>query len=385
MDTVEPGPTAPTVGEQVRGEAAAPDKASATAPEDELTRLQREANRRADFMGAMQLLDKNFADIAGAAPSTDFYRGQLQAADREVDQYVQRTQDAERKRLETERQVGRDPASARSRMMQKALVDVSDGMFTPEEAATMSAADIEGAKDFIQLKLQAQHKLAQMKAAAAEKEADRQARREIAAITSAGARESREARRQDQLDKQDEALVQKASKDFEGPSGFADAMRTVEAAIQEKDISGAGRIAGRLASWGLASEEGLRNRQAMQTLHNALLKETSGGAVTPSESDRKAIETGMSPGASDEQARIGAEAVLRNLKRAGANRRAKYPQRTLEAIESRGGFVPPAASGAGAAAAPGMVQMLAPNGQLRMVPADKVQAALAAGGKLAQR
>jgi len=40
--------------------------------------------------------------------------------------------------------------------------------------------------------------------------------------------------------------------------------------------------------------------------------------------------------------RVGAEAVLRNLKRAGANKRAKYRPEVLETIESRGGFVPPA-------------------------------------------
>jgi hypothetical protein len=168
-----------------------------------------------------------------------------------------------------------------------------------------------------------------------------------------------------QADREDRRLegdIQKASKDYEEVAGWEDAVKTLEEAIAKGDPAGVGRISGRLSNWGIGSDEGLRNRQAMATLGNAVLRARAGQAVTPSEAERVAIETGMQPGATEEQFDLGARATIAVLRRAGASRRAKYRDPVNAEIERRGGFVPPKAGAAstGGPPSPGMVRIRDP-------------------------
>jgi hypothetical protein len=185
-------------------------------------------------------------------------------------------------------------------------------------------------------------KAAALKQAADEAEKNRQARHDDVATMHAGMGSLRGDRLQEQKDKRLETDRQKASKDAEEFSQTADARATLERALQSKpgEIAGVGRASGRLASWGVGSDAGIQNRQAMSTLGNLILKARSGSAVTPSEEERAKIETGMAPGASEQQMRIGAEATLKVMKRAEANTHAKYREDVWGEIGGSGGYVP---------------------------------------------
>lgn len=160
---VEPGPqktsdkavAASAVGE-VKKAAAGPSPAA----EDELAQLQKQALRHADFMGAMQVVDKSLADFAGASPNTEFYKEQSKNAGAPVEQYLQRVQDTARKRAEAQQAVARDRTSPQSRLKQQALVAVTGGLFTPEQAAALSAEDIDTAQDLVKLHADARQKAA---------------------------------------------------------------------------------------------------------------------------------------------------------------------------------------------------------------------------------
>jgi hypothetical protein len=154
-------------------------------------------------------------------------------------------------------------------------------------------------------------------------------------------KDAAEAKLAEAANKRLETDVQKASKDFEEPASYEDALKTLDEALENK--AGVGRLEGRLANIGIGSDQAIRNRQAMATLGNAVLRARAGTAVTPTEGERVQIETGLAPGATEEQFDVGARALRTVMRRAAASSRAKYRPEVVETIQSRGGYVPPAA------------------------------------------
>lgn len=181
---------------------------------------------------------------------------------------------------------------------------------------------------------------AALKQAATQAEENRQNHLDVARISASAAGAGRADRLQDRQDARMETYRQKASTDAKEFSDTADARAGLERMLSQKDPAGVGRVAGRLANMGLASDEAVQNRQHMATLGNMILKARSGSAVTPSEAERAAIETGMGAGATEAQFRAGAAQVLKVMKRAEGNVHAKYPEGAWKEIGDAGGYVP---------------------------------------------
>lgn len=114
-------------------------------------------------------------------------------------------------------------------------------------------------------------------------------------------------------------------------------LQTLAKASLEKDVPGVGRFDAPLTNWGLKGGENITVRQATGQLHSALLKLWSGGAVTPSEAERAAINTGMSSGATEEQWRAGVKAMLANIRRAAKNAETTVHPEDIVVRKSRGG------------------------------------------------
>lgn len=153
-----------------------------------------------------------------------------------------------------------------------------------------------------------------------------------------------------QREKFDQSLREKASKDSEGASELSDTLDRLEGALKGKDLPGVGRVIGPLASHGVGSDAGIRMRSDLQRLADVILRARSGAAVTPSEAERLAIESGTSSGATEQQVRIATQTAIGIMRRAERNLRAKYPGATWEQLAAEGGWTPGSKTATGPAA-----------------------------------
>lgn len=182
----------------------------------------------------------------------------------------------------------------------------------------------------------------------------------------------------------DERDLQRLGKDTEDMAALApDMQRLLDAAGQEGDIAGAGILGSRAPGF-MLDQEGIQNRQAAMRVASALLKEVSGAAVTPQEAERFMQGRGLGPGATEAQFRAGARALASELAGRLRAKQGKYRPELVGTLRSRGGFTADQLPDAGAApgGAADKVEVIAPDGRRMRVPKAKLQAALAAGGRL---
>lgn len=106
---------------------------------------------------------------------------------------------------------------------------------------------------------------------------------------------------------------------------------------QEGDLAGIGLFDAPRAAIGFGPQEGVANRRDAQMLHNAYLHALSGGAVTPTESQRAEIATGMGKMATENQFRNGVRALTEIMQQTMTNRQAKYDPSAVQRYGSRGG------------------------------------------------
>jgi hypothetical protein len=327
------------LAQQVQAAGAPP----AAAPVPDPLQLALEASRRNRFIAG--LTRAGGAMIGrGTGPGYDALD---ENADRPLADLALTQADAARKKAAAATAQDADPNSPQSRMAREFLASVLPGMakrpeFAGASYATLSrgplAKFLEANVDLQKERIRAQGEIDKVRA-------------------KGGGRGGLTPAQELQREKFDQSLVEKATKDAEGASELSDSLNRLEGALKGGDLPGVGRVVGRLASWGIGSDEGIQLRTDLAKLGNIILRARSGAAVTPSEAERAAIETGTQPGASEQQVQIATKTAVDVMRRAERNLRAKYPGRTWETIQEAGGWAPGATGAPTSATAPAKIRV----------------------------
>lgn len=174
-----------------------------------------------------------------------------------------------------------------------------------------------------------------------------------------------------------ERFTQKAAKETQGFADMQADLGTVLQAAQSPDVEGIGPGAGLLPDM-LTSAQGTENRRAARRLVENLLRAQSGLAASDREQVRKLASTSLSDRASDADWIAGAKELARFAQKGMRTREAAFPPEAIDLLEQRGGTtsrnILPSGEG------DGPVRMRAPDGRVKLVPPEQVEAAKAAGG-----
>jgi hypothetical protein len=158
---------------------------------------------------------------------------------------------------------------------------------------------------------------------------DRIAARERATIMAGRLDANAASKAQNDLNEQ----VEKLSKRMENAPALVSDLSVLNEAMQQKDIPGVGvgysAVPSFVGDW-MASEEGLRVRQAAKGVVATYLKERSGTAASDAEVERTMSEMGMGKGASERDFRSAIPRLLSNL---GGTLKAKEAGATPEAVK----------------------------------------------------
>lgn len=258
--------------------------------------------------------------------------------------YGLRQGEAEKQRALTARAAEADPASAQSRSAWTMMEELIPGVSAKIPPEGRSAARLKELFPWAKEVLDRDAAKASLTAKGEEARLGRENALKVASIRAkgkGGGKGGLTPAQELQREKFDQSLREKASKDSVEPSELSDALGRIEGALAKGgDMPGVGRGAGRLAAWGIGSDEGIQLRTDLTKLGNIILHARSGAAVTPTEMERAQIETGTAPGATEQQVQIAGKAAVAVMRRAEANLRAKYPGRTWETIGTEGGWVP---------------------------------------------
>jgi hypothetical protein len=193
-----------------------------------------------------------------------------------------------------------------------------------------------------------------------------------------------------------EGDVANAGKDLEDIGGMKTDLETLVSASKQPDIPGAGIYDSQKPAF-LQSKADTKTIQAARGIVGRLIKAQSGSAASEQEVTRKMEELGIL-GGTEQQFTIGLTRLTEDARHVMENRQAKWRPEVLGRYRLRGGIVagdlpstkpkrtPPTVSPAPAPSTETteeMVPMVAPDGRRRRVPRSKVDAALKAGGRLA--
>jgi hypothetical protein len=179
-------------------------------------------------------------------------------------------------------------------------------------------------------------------ARAEQAEADRQLRREIAAMNAANAAALREERQLDRRQREIDAGVARLTKEIDD-KGLAELEQSVSnferslTQYQGKPLPGFGYVEGALPD-AVVGDEGRRLRQDYAAIRNALLKARSGGAVTEGEARRLLQELGEGFGRPDDLVRRGVSNLRRVIEARKSNLAAGAPDDVIREYEARGGL-----------------------------------------------
>lgn len=368
-------------------------RASARAGDEELAAAQ-QAERDHHLGMTISRASSGFTEaISGVGAD----QGAFDSLDKAGSGYVK---DLLARREATKRALLEDPTSEQSRRLQAYVAKALPGVYSPEELQGITSADAEMVTRYGEMKQRLDQRAADRAAQqtqraddfaredrvredeqgfrSGEAEKDRALQRELARQRAASAASTAAAQASLERD------VQRAGEDLEGAGTLSGDLSYLDQMAAKDDIPGVGRWdskkTGLLSVF--ASDDDTRTMQTMRSVVGRLLKERSGTAASDAEVERVMTELGMGPGATEQEFRVGLHRLRQDVGSALSTKQARYRPEVIRTYQERGGTTAQDVARRPTAPQANMVKMLDPQGRERMVPREKVQAAIAAGGRV---
>lgn len=138
-------------------------------------------------------------------------------------------------------------------------------------------------------------------------------------------------------------------------------------------------LVGRVSAY---SDKAQRLQSSAAKVFNTVLKDRSGAAVTNTELERLKTEFGEGKFNTEAQMVDALQRYKRALNKEMVNREAGFNPSAVQRYSEQGGRTSKSTAGTGDQTS--QVRMIAPDGSIRLIPKTQVQAAISAGGKLAE-